>query len=117
VITKPERVRFIGKFVLVRVRDKLIPDVEAMLLQLPKLLLAEIRNWRAVNGLFLWSCRLSRAVYETRRGHVRNPAIGQMAHEGDHSATGQSGEVSLQIFLLLPAECDIRKNSFGTHFL
>src|ERR1700736_5788837 len=114
-IAKPEGVRFIGKFVLVCMRDKLVPDVEAVLFELPKLLLAKIRNWRAVNHFFLWSCRFGCAVYKTRRRQVRDPTIWQMADEGDYSAAGQSREVSLQIFLLLPAECDIRKNSFGFH--
>ena len=43
--------------------------------------------------------------------------IGQMANEGYHSATSQSWEVSLQIFLLLPAKSNSRRNSFGAFLL
>ena len=95
-ITKPEGVRFIGKFVFGRVRNQLIPNVETMLFKLPNFLLAKIRNRRAANCLFGQSFRLSCAVDETWRRYIRDPAIGQVTHEGYQSTTGQTCEVAGQ---------------------
>src|SRR5688572_8118139 len=92
-------------------RHQLVPDIEAIFLELPDFLFAQIRSRRAEDGCFV---RRRREVWPSLRRVGREPSIARRADIRHQPSSGDASHETGEILFLLLRKAPVHGVAFLT---